>query len=278
MRKFLFILIFVVSLFIGFTFKPTDIYADVNSCTAHGGSCNGIACTGEKENVYDENGIAIVCGYNQVCCKTKSQFLTECEKAGGKCFSSAPNPSIYNPLNKSCDPGYSCYKIIGVLKKCKLPGVCTFSPSGSCPAGKKRYSGLCNGYKELCCEYEAPPELNPTHKIKDKVFCNTSNIKDGTTNEVTDYIYTAIGCIPVSSTPNFIAWILRWAIGIGGGVALMLIIVASFQIITSSGNPEKVQAGKELLTSAIAGLIMLIFSVFILKFIGVDILKLPGLK
>ncbi|KKR84165.1 MAG: hypothetical protein UU32_C0049G0003 [Candidatus Woesebacteria bacterium GW2011_GWB1_41_10] len=45
-------------------------------------------------------------------------------------------------------------------------------------------------------------------------------------------------------------------------------------IMTSGGNPERLKAGQELLTSAISGLILLIFSVFVLKFIGVDILKL----
>lgn len=115
----------------------------------------------------------------------------------------------------------------------------------------------------------------PSSQVKDMVFCDSAG--NPTTNTSSGKIYTAIGCIPVSTTPEFISWILGWAIGIGGGIALMLIIVASFQIISSSGNPEKIQAGKELLTSAIAGLIMLIFSVFILKVIGVDILKLPGL-
>lgn len=87
-------------------------------------------------------------------------------------------------------------------------------------------------------------------------------------------INTAVGCIPINDTNAFISFILKWAIGIGGGIAFMLILVSGFQIMTSSGNPEKLQAGKELMTSAIAGLIMLIFSVFILKVIGVDILGL----
>jgi hypothetical protein len=89
-------------------------------------------------------------------------------------------------------------------------------------------------------------------------------------------INTAIGCIPIGSTNEFIAFILRWAIGIGGGIAFLLILYAGFMIMSSSGNPERLKAGQELMTSAIAGLIMLIFSVFILRVIGIDILKLPG--
>jgi len=89
-------------------------------------------------------------------------------------------------------------------------------------------------------------------------------------------INTAIGCIPIGDTNEFIGFFLRWAIGIGGGIAFLLILFAGFQIMTCSGNPERLKAGQELLTSAIAGLILLIFSVFILKLIGVNILRLPG--
>ena len=88
-------------------------------------------------------------------------------------------------------------------------------------------------------------------------------------------IQTAIGCVPVlSDTNQFLSFILRWAVGVGGGIAFLLILYAGFMIMSSSGNPERLKAGQELLTSAIAGLILLIFSVFILKFIGVDILGL----
>jgi hypothetical protein len=86
------------------------------------------------------------------------------------------------------------------------------------------------------------------------------------------YIDTAIGCIPFSNTNEFMGFVLKWAIGVGGGIAFILILVAGFQIITSSGNPERLKAGQELLTSALAGLILIIFSVFILRIIGVDIL------
>jgi hypothetical protein len=90
-------------------------------------------------------------------------------------------------------------------------------------------------------------------------------------------ISTAIGCIPVLNTDNgtaFMAFVLRWAVGVGGGIAFLLILYAGFMLMTSTGNPERIKAGQELLTSAISGLILLIFSVFILKFIGIDILNL----
>jgi hypothetical protein len=92
-----------------------------------------------------------------------------------------------------------------------------------------------------------------------------------------DCIDTAIGCIPIEQQ-GMIEFILKWAIGIAGGIAFILIIIASFQIMTSQGDPKRLQAGKELLSSAIMGLILLIFSVFILRVIGVSILKIPGLS
>lgn len=88
-------------------------------------------------------------------------------------------------------------------------------------------------------------------------------------------INTAIGCINVLGTPEqFLGQILKWAIGVGGGIAFLLIVYASFMIMTSGGNPERLKAGQELLTSAISGIILLVFSIFILNFIGVDILGL----
>jgi len=88
-------------------------------------------------------------------------------------------------------------------------------------------------------------------------------------------IPTAIGMVNVNSPSDFIVWVLRFALGIGGGIAFLLMLIGSFQIITSAGNPSKIQAGKELITSALTGLLMIIFSVFLLKLIGRDILNIP---
>ena len=75
---------------------------------------------------------------------------------------------------------------------------------------------------------------------------------------------------------NKINDILKYAMGIGGLIAFILIVIGGFQIILSAGNPDRVKAGKEMITSAIAGLLLIIFAVFILRLIGYDILKIPG--
>jgi hypothetical protein len=63
-------------------------------------------------------------------------------------------------------------------------------------------------------------------------------------------------------------------VGIGGGIAFLLIIYGGFLVMTSTGDPKRLQAGQELLTSAIGGLILLILSMFILNVIGINVLGL----
>lgn len=89
-------------------------------------------------------------------------------------------------------------------------------------------------------------------------------------------VESAIGCVPVGGTSGFVGFLIPWGIGIAGGVAFILIIYAGFMVITSAGNPQRLQAGKELLTASVTGILLLVFGVFILEFIGVDILNIPG--
>lgn len=89
--------------------------------------------------------------------------------------------------------------------------------------------------------------------------------------------WTAIGCFGAGGTPNdFVASFIRIGTGLGGGVAFLLILFSGFQRITSAGNPEKLHEAKDLMTAAISGLLLIIFSVFLLRLVGVDILQLPG--
>jgi len=89
-------------------------------------------------------------------------------------------------------------------------------------------------------------------------------------------VWTALGCIPTNNLNSFAGWILGKIIFVASGIAFLLMAFGAFQIITSAGNPEKVQAGKELITSCVSGLLFIILSLFLLKLIGVDILHIPG--
>jgi len=88
-------------------------------------------------------------------------------------------------------------------------------------------------------------------------------------------VWTAFGCISTDPS-SFVGSILGVAIGIGGGVAFLLILFGGFQILTSAGNPEQLTAGRELVTSAITGLLLIIFSIFLLKLIGYNIFGIPN--
>ena len=90
-------------------------------------------------------------------------------------------------------------------------------------------------------------------------------------------IRTAVGCIGVTSQTDLLLLVLPWAIGVGGGTAFILIVVAGFLVLTSAGDPQRAKAGKELLGATFAGLLMIIFSVYILDIIGIRILRLPGI-
>ena len=99
--------------------------------------------------------------------------------------------------------------------------------------------------------------------------------KDGSGGCAT--VNTALG--PISTSPGgLVGSIMAILLSLAGGVAILLIIAAGYQLVTSQGNPEKVKAARERLTSAIVGLLFIIFSVALLQIIGISILHIPGLS
>ena len=92
-----------------------------------------------------------------------------------------------------------------------------------------------------------------------------------------DEVNTALGCISTDvESGGFINSLLQLAIGLGGAIALLLILGGVFIITTSAGIPEKLNQGKELITSAISGLLFIILSIVLLNLIGIKILSIPG--
>jgi hypothetical protein len=88
-------------------------------------------------------------------------------------------------------------------------------------------------------------------------------------------IWTAVGCIH-AEPQSIVREVMKIGLSIAGGVAIIMILAAGFLLSTSQGDPKRTTEGRELLTSAVIGLLFIIFSVTILQFIGVEVLQIPG--
>jgi hypothetical protein len=106
-----------------------------------------------------------------------------------------------------------------------------------------------------------PPPSPPCQKWDANGVCDTFNSSFG----------------GFSTNPaDFIQKVFAVLLSISGGIALLLIIKAGYQLMTAQGNPEKLSGGRDQLIAAIVGLVFLIFSFVFLELIGFDILHLPG--
>jgi len=90
-------------------------------------------------------------------------------------------------------------------------------------------------------------------------------------------IWTGLGCVRLTVAGFISGTLLGWGIGLAGILALLCIIYSAFILQTSRGNPERIKKAREYLTNCIIGLLLIIFSIFILRLIGVTILQIPGL-
>jgi hypothetical protein len=62
--------------------------------------------------------------------------------------------------------------------------------------------------------------------------------------------------------------IVYWALIFAGVLAVFLVIYAGIRLITSGGDPKTVLASRNILTFAIAGLVLILLSFFIINFIS----------
>lgn len=231
-------------------------YTDVanSTCSANWGHCgiDSVGCT-RCEDITTEDACT---GSNPRPCieqnPSTGYYCAGTSVGCQPCFDWSTNPECKPPQynnNASCNSactGKVPIKFDCVSGQCVESGSGPYTSFGDCTASCQATGGGVNQW----CAGPAGEKLN-----------------------------SAIGCIPILTDGGenaLLGWILQWAIGIGGGIAFLLIVYAGFMIMTSTGSPDRLQAGKELLTSALAGVILLIFSIFLLKLIGVDILKLPG--
>ncbi len=146
----------------------------------------------------------------------------------------------------------------------------------------------------LCLESATPSTTDPEEVKAGKCTCNPKQgftIKEDFCSKVAtseqsscqtcaqsnEGVWTALGCIKFNLGMFITGTLFRLSIGIGGMIALGCILYATVLLQISRGEPDKIQHARELITSCIIGLLLIIFSIFILRFVGVDILKLQDL-
>ena len=139
------------------------------------------------------------------------------------------------------------------------PGVCQSSCDTSKDEVEFRPVNDCGLNGQICCN------INPI--TAESPLCGTNNLG----------VKTAIGCLMAGDPKLFVSQLLGWGVGVGGGIAFLLIVYAGFQMATAGGDPKRVQAAHELLVSAISGLLLIVFSIFLLNFIGIKILNLGSI-
>jgi hypothetical protein len=209
---------------------------------------------------------------------------------GQTCAEDPPGPNDQTPRNPRC---------VGAV----APGVQTRPATCTCdkPPGQSGGGGnngfhcqkpdgtpgdqqFCNDARTACM-----PDPQSTNANTPGVLCNSGHAgrqyptlvppppppcvqfdAQGKCQEVS----TALGNLKTDPS-GFITTVFGILLSVSGGIALLLIIRAGYWLMTSGGQPEKINNARDQLIAAIVGLIFLIFSLVMLQVIGVEILKAP---
>lgn len=198
-------------------------------------------------------------------------------------FNSGLNDTTNTPIgNNFADGNYTATMSDGSGKQACTANfvVKKTSSSGSVdnPGGSNGNNGTSGGGQQLQCKDPKDATFNSTTDIACTTaagtFCNPESGEVVSSEDPSAKgIKTAIGCVPTNPI-EFGRTLIRFSIGIGGGIALLMMIIASFQMITSAGNADRLKAGQERFKNAVIGLLFIIFSVLLMRLIGIDILGL----
>lgn len=69
--------------------------------------------------------------------------------------------------------------------------------------------------------------------------------------------------------------IVNFLIGSAALVAVAMIILSGYTLMTSAGNPDKVEQGQKMLTGSVIGLIVVLIAGVLVKFV-LQLIGLPG--
>lgn len=284
-------------LFLGLIFAfATTAFADNGTCAYIKGPGGGRALPGEDP---------FHPGYKVSDNKCDDGYKPNLVTIGGTSFTCEciPNDTPVCSVVSSCtansdcqkNPGCSNYVCVGFIGS-RTPGrcedgatVCAKANANDCTsdADCQAPGGGCLNYycwkggKVNSCRYGPSPTRScydpksgqPFDSTKD-ILCTTSagmSCQDENKLPIPKTVQTAIGCIH-TEPKVFIEDLMKFILGIGGGMAFLLMLIGVFEMITSAGNPERLKSGTDRFTSAIIGILFIVFSILFMQIIGVDIL------
>ena len=87
--------------------------------------------------------------------------------------------------------------------------------------------------------------------------------------------HTDFGCIPHEPLA-FTSRVYEIGLSLIGGVALLSIIYGAFLVLTSQGDPVKLQNGKSYIVYALIGLALAVLGFVFYRVVTANVIKLPG--
>lgn len=166
--------------------------------------------------------------------------------------------------------------------------ICVQMPAGGCKQGSEVVCQIAGntGLNYCCSSQQACQQFNSGNTAIFNSGSTQNNAQQptqikpqecqadsGVSNSIG--IETALGCIPTDPA-SLIGWIFKWGLALGGGIAFIFMAMGAFYLITSKGNPEQIKAGQEFITSAVIGILFIVFAIYFMRLIGFQILQIPG--
>ncbi len=249
MKRWLFF--FVSALIFLYAFLPKVHAADTPSVNAIGGEGDvaGLNCGVAKEG-----------GGLDRCCSTQPRSLPDIPLSGLL----SHLPFVGSIIDQYVKADENMEELQRESLTACISGEPTSDPTDpSCRCELSADAGAIPPIADLCQKYITDPD--ELRKCND---C-TGPSKGG--------FYSGFGCVPLTLQGFVSNFLLSIGVNVAFVVALLCIIYSAFMLQTSQGNPERLKKAREYLTSCIVGLVLILFSVFLLRLIGVSILGIPGL-
>lgn len=281
--------------------NPTSVSC-IKGCQERGYSCiDQDSCTKQfgyvlSSTYYCSNSATICCQIPNAkwgCVSGACQQVTSTytgttyseSTCGGTCAPPPPSSTGYDCKDSGCVPhsgsGTAQYSDESACSKDCITELFPGCPICTSPAYYDPYTGKCatrSGRDDIIYS-------SPTYKTCDASInqicspgygCNAKIPASFTSGSLPcgadgQSCYTAFGNISID-TASLVKKFFGIVLSISGGIAVLLIILAGYRMVASQGNPEKIKEAQEHLTAAIIGLLFVIFSFAILKFIGIDVL------